>query len=172
MAKFVRVTEAPESLEKDCIVIEAPNFKAEIKRCDAKKPRSGLLSPNYLREICAAVGDKYSDENFNALTSVNVSGYKGIPFSSVEDVEKVVNTILNKGCPELFDNYVDYHIKQRPHGTKLIYFLGDFVHTGSFTRNGIDEVAAKDVDVYLGLKEKKVVGKPAVTDKEAKSKKK
>jgi len=49
----------------------------------------------------------------------------------------------------------------------LIYFLGDFTQTGAFSFNGIDEIKPKEIDVYLGKKEKKVVGKPAITNDEA-----
>lgn len=167
MTKFVRVKEKPEELESGCIVIEAPNFMEEILSCKAKKPKHNLITPNYLREICAAIGDRYGDENFNAMTSVNVTPYKGVKFENLEDVAKIVNRVISDNCPGFFDSYVDHHLKNRPTGTRLVYFLGDFKFTGPFTRNGIDEVSSKDLDVYLGKKKKKTVGKPAITDKEA-----
>jgi hypothetical protein len=74
--------------------------------------------------------------------------------------------IVNKQCPFFIDSFIDKQIKNRPNGTKLIYFLGNFNQTGPFTRNGIDEIKFKDIDVYLGNTKKKIVGKPAITNEE------
>lgn len=167
MAKFVRVSKAPKELEKYCYVIEAPNFKEEIRRSALKKPKNGLMAPNYLREIFAAIGDAYGDETYNALTTINVSGYKGVPINNEEDIERIVMDVVYKQAPRFIESFIDKKIKKRPNGTKLIYFLGNFNQTESFTRNGIDEIKEKEIDVYLGKKKKKVVGKPAITDKEA-----
>ena len=167
MAKFVKVDSSPEQLDKDCIVIDAPNFKAEILACAKKKPRNGLMAPNYMREIFAAIGAKYGDERFNALTSLSVSQYKGVPCNDSNEVEALVNRAVKENYPLFLDSYVDYHLKKRPNGTKLIYFLGNFTQTGAFAYNGVDEIKVKEIDVYLGKKQKKVVGKPAITNDEA-----
>lgn len=170
MSKFVKVTEAPENLPSGCFVISAPSFLEEIKSCDKKRPKTGLMTPHYLREIIGTIALKYdSTETFNALTQVNVTHFKGIPFKDLNEVEEILNRAISANCPELFDMYVDYHIKKRPFGTKLIYFLGSHLNTGPFTRNGIDEIQAKEVDTYLGNKPKRKVGKPAITDKQAKA---
>jgi len=166
MAKFVRVKEAPKELDKDCCVIEAPNFYAEILECDKKKPKSSLMTPHYLREILGTIGLKYADINFNALTDFNVSQFKGIPFNSIDGVHDIVMRAINNQNPNLINLYVDYYLKKRPFGTKLIYFLGDHLQTGSFTSNGIDEIKEKEVDVYLGKKSKKIIGKPIGKKKE------
>ena len=166
MTKFVIVKEAPESLEKDCVVISAPNFLAEIKKAERKKPNSKTLTPNYLREIIAGIGDKYADENFSALTNVNVSPYKGVACGDDNETNKVLFKIFAASYPKMVDQYVEYYIKSRPFGTKLIYFLGDFTQSSKFSEHGIDQIKEKDVSVCLGLKEKKIVGKPAIKDSE------
>lgn len=167
MAKFVRVTKAPTTLDEGCYIIDAPNFKAEIEMSAGKRPRNGLMAPNYLREIFAAIGSRYGDETYNALTTVNVSHYKGVPIETNEAVERIVMDVVHKQMPQFVDSYVDTQIKGRPDGTKLIYFLGNFNQTSNFTRNGIDEIKEKEIDVYLGKKKKKTVGKPAITNEEA-----
>ena len=166
MSKFVRVTKAPEKLEKGEYVIEAPNFVTEIKQCKRRAPKNNLTTANYMKDIAGAVGDKYMGEDFNALIRVNTSRFRGLPFETPEDVDEIVKRMFEKSAPEVFENYVDFYIKSRPMGTKLIYFLGDFNQTAAFTRNGIDEVKEKDVDVVLGKKKKKIVGKPAVKDED------
>jgi hypothetical protein len=164
MAKFVKVKEAPSNLDKDCYVIEAPNFKKQIEKVGSKQSKSGLITPNYLREVFAAIGSEYAPETFNPLTSINVSHYRGVPLSNVEST---IRSIIETQCPHFIDLFVDKKIKSRPNGTKLIYFLGDFKQTSMFSQNGIDEIKEKEIDVYLGKKKKKVVGKPAITNEEA-----
>jgi len=167
MAKFTIVKERPQELDKDCIVIDAPNFMEEIKASARKKPQSKTLTPNYMRDIIGSIGLKYADENFSALTSVNVSSYRGIPCEDDKSTQDVIFKICKESYPAMIDNYVEYHIKNRPHGTKLIYFLGDFTQSSKFFEHGIDEIKSKDIPVYLGYKKKKIIGKPAITNEEA-----
>ena len=169
MTKFVRVKEEPKELESDCFIIKAPNFYEEILECDKKKPKSSLMTPHYLREILGTIGLKYGDLNFNALTDFNVSQFKGIPFKSIDDVHGIVMRVINSQNPDLINLYVDYHLKKRPFGTKLVYFLGDHLQTGAFTSNGIDEIKEKETDVHLGKRSKKIIGKPITKKVQAKT---
>lgn len=161
MLKFVRVKTAPTELKKGEYVISEPNFVPEIAACKKKKPRSKIMTTNYLREIVATIGMKYADEDFNALIHVNISQYVGSPCGTDSQTNDVVVKLFEKQYPQMLDNFVSYHIKQRPHGTNTIYFLGRPYSVAPFIANGIEEVLEKD------LKEKKVVGKPAVTNEEA-----
>jgi hypothetical protein len=169
MAKFVRVTAAPESVGKGEYVIAAPNFLEEIEACRARRPKNGLMSANYLRDIFAIAGQRYLGDSFNAMTDVNVSYFRNREFKNEEDVNVVVIAACQKFCPQLLDAYVAYHIKRRPAGTKLIYFTGGLMYTSQFFANGIDEIKEKDIEVELGRKEKRIVGKPAITDEQARS---
>ena len=59
------------------------------------------------------------------------------------------------------DAYLDFKIKNRPFGTKLIYFVGPHQATSPFTANGIDELSEKDIDKYMERKPKKFFEKNA-----------
>jgi hypothetical protein len=160
MAKFVKVDKVPENLGKDEYVVHAPTFVDEVKECYGRAPKTGTTTSNFMRDIAARVGDRYLDENYNTLIHVNTSRFRGQPFETPEDVDVIAKKMLRKSLPNIDDAYVDHHVKKRPHGTKLIYFLGDHTQTGAFTSNGIDEIKPKEIDTYLGKKQKKVVGKP------------
>jgi hypothetical protein len=159
MTKYVRVKESdlPENLTKEEFVISAPNFLDEIKKCKGKAPKNGLTAASHLKELAAAVADRYLPEDFDVLYSVNVSKFRGIKIENDLQLNNVLVRMLVKNIPGIFDAYVDKHIKNRPFGCKLIYFLGDHLHTGSFNQNGIDELKPKEVKSYLGKKEKKIV---------------
>ena len=167
MAKYVLVKQQPEKIDKDCIIIGPPSFMTEIEQCVRKKPRSKVMSVNYLREIVATVGLKYGPEDFNALSTVNVSTFIGVPCETDEQTEKIVIKAFKKSYPDIFDRYLDHHIKLRPDGTKLIFFVGDPAQSTAFLKHGIDSLPSKEVELFLGKKTKKVVGKPAISAKEA-----
>lgn len=166
MAKFVIVDKAPEQLRKDEYVIEQPTFIEQISENAGKAPRTKLTATNHLRNIAGSIGFKYDPEGLSAWT-IRPHLFEGRKFETNEDLSKIVVEMLENQYPKIFDAYLDHQIKNRPTGCKLIYYVGPFSRTASFSKNGIDQIDAKDVDVYLGLKPKKVVGKPAVTKEEA-----
>jgi len=167
MTKYVLVNKEPSKLDKDCIVIGEPDFISEIEKCFRKKPRSMSMSINYLREIVSTIGLKYASEDFNPLSSVNVSLYRGVPCTTDKETQAIVVQAFKKSYPEIFTQYVDYQIKNRPKGTKLIYFSGDPNFASAFLSHGIDFLPTKEIDLFLKDKPKKVVGKPAITKEKA-----
>lgn len=164
--KFVCVKLAPKSLPKDCIVIYPPDFLEEIRANKGREPRGGITAGTHLRYIVGSIGDKY-DPELSAYT-VRPHLYEGRKYENDSQLSGIVIEMLKSQYPKVFERYLDYQIKKRPTNTKLIYYVGDFLATAPFTANGIDMLDEKDVDVYLGFKEKKTVGKPAVKGKKEK----
>ncbi len=167
MSKFVVVKQAPEKLEKGEYVLTMPNFLEEIRESHGKAGVRKLTGVNHLRAIAGLIGQRYAPEDFSPYKHVVPANFDGIPYSTDEDLSKVVLNMFMATYPQILDKYFDTKIKQRPFGTKLVYFVGDFLHTGNLQRNGLDQIDEKEVDVYMGRKEKKVRGKPAITDEEA-----
>lgn len=165
MSKYTIATKAPATLRKGEVLIQEPDFLEQIRACAHKAAKKSVTGVNHLRDILNAIRQKY-DPDLN-IFKVPLSQYEGLPFKHENDLSKIVIRMLKKECPGVFEKVLEYNIKNRPHGAKLIYYVGDFGDTGVFTRNGIDFIEEKDVDEYLGLKPKKVVGKPAVTKKES-----
>lgn len=166
MAKFVNVKEAPEALRDGEYLVNMPTFIEEIKKSNARtttKPR--LITANNLRAIAGLIASAY-DHDFDPFRNLHPHAYEGREYSTPEDVSAIVLEMLDKDYPLIFDKYLDHQIKKRPFGTKLIYFTGPHNKTAVFYSNGIDRIEEKDVDTYLGLKAKKVVGKPAVTSED------
>lgn len=165
MAKFVVVKEAPAELRSGEVVITAPTFIEEVRQNMAKAPKGGHTAPNHLRYIVGSIGQKY-DENLTAWT-VRPNLFEGRPYANEHELAAIVVEMLQSQYPAIFNKYLEYQIKNRPVGTKLIYYVGDFGSTTAFFSNGIDHIEEKDIDTYLGLKPKKVVGRPAITKEEA-----
>jgi len=165
MSKFAIVKKAPASLRRGEIVIVAPDFLEQIEVNAHKAPKKGLTAIHHMRDILNSIQQKF-EVDLN-IFKVPLSQYEGLPFSTNEDLSKIMVSLLKKERRDIFEKVLEYNIKNRPHGTKLIYYVGDLVDTGTFSRQGIDMIEEKDVDEYLGLKPKKIVGKPAVTKEES-----
>lgn len=167
---FVRLKKRPTELKSDEYVVESPSFLDDIKNCSVKKPSSKTMSVNYLRQLVSDIGTKYIGLDFNALTDVNVSNFKGTPCDTLEQAHETLQQLFKLHFPKMLDAYVEHHIKCRPNGTRIIYFLGSGAQVEPFLRLGFEEVLEKDLDKLLGTKPKKVVGKPAITNQEANKK--
>lgn len=167
MSKFVVVNEAPATLGVDELVIAPPDFMDQIVANVKKSPRNHLTAVNHLREVLQSIGLKY-DPELNAMR-IKLVNFVGLPFKDNTELSAILVKILKAEYPAVFDKVLDFDIKSRPQKTKLIYYVGNFADTTAFYRNGIDRLEEKDVEAYLTGKPKKVVGKPAVTNAEAKA---
>lgn len=166
MTKFVVVDKAPETLEKGELVISAPNFMEQVLANAKKQPRNGLIAVNHVREILQSIGVKY-DPELNSMR-IKLAGYVGVPFKNNDELSAIIVRILKAEYPSVFEKALDYDLKNRPLGTKLIYYVGNFKGTTAFFKHGIDNIDESDVESYMTGKPKKTVGKPAITNEEAK----
>jgi hypothetical protein len=164
MSKFVAVKKAPANVGKGEYVIAQPNFMEHIKANAHKAAKSKRTGINHLRDIINDIQQKYQvDLN---LFKIPLTQYEGIQYSTDEELNTFIVGLLKKERPALFEKVLEYNIKNRPYGTKLIYYVGDWGDTGPFFKEGVDSIEEKDVDDYLSGKPKKIVGKPALTKEE------
>ena len=166
MAKFVLVDEAPEKIHDDEYVINMPDFLPEIRGASAKKIAKNITTTSYLRSIANMIAIAY-DREFDANRHISPARFEGREYLNEKDLSNIVLEMLQDGHPAIFDKYLEHQLRNRPFGTKLIYFTGPLAKTTVFYQNGLDYIEEKDVDVYMGRKPKKVVGKPALTKEEA-----
>jgi hypothetical protein len=169
MSKFLVVKNPPQNLEKNEYVIDEPDFYTEIRATKSKKPKSNQLTVNYLRELVAAVGQKYLGETFDALRTINVSKYVGIPCNSEEEVHNVLIKAFETQHPELLLAYVEHCFRHRPSGTNFIYYSGNPKYATKLVELGYEQVDEKELDSLKTGKPKKIVGKPAITAEQAAS---
>lgn len=165
MSKFVLIKTAPTILRKGEFVIKSPDFLEQIRACAHKAAKKNVTGINHLRDILNTIQQKF--ETDLSIFKVPLSLYEGLPFKDENDLSRIMVRMLKNERPVIFEKVLEYNIKNRPHGSKVIYYVGDLGDTGPFFRNGLDMIEEKDVDVELGLKAKKVVGKPAVTKEES-----
>jgi|SRR5581483_665890 len=167
MAKFVIVETAPTELRDGEYLIEMPDFIPEIRQASARRTdRKNITTPSYIRSMAQMIAIKY-DQTFDPIRHIKAHNYDGLEYASDSDLSAIMNRVLEENYPAIFDRYIEHRLRDRPHGTKLVYFVGPHQKTGVFYQNGLDQIDAKDVDSYLGLKPRKTVGKPAVTKEEA-----
>ena len=165
MSKFVIVKKVPETLGKGEAVITAPSFLEQVQALANRGVKRNVTAINQMRDILNAIQQKY--ELDLKLFKIPFSQYEGRPFTSTEDLNKIIVDLLKKERPEVFEKILEYNIRNRPYGSKLIYYVGNLNDTGPFFKQGIEMIEEKDVDEFLGLKPKKTVGKPAVTKEQS-----
>lgn len=166
MAKFVIVKEAPKVLSKEEYVVRVPGFLEEVRANKGREPRGGLTAVNHLRGIVATIGAKY-DPTLTAWTVTPVD-YEGRPYTNDHELADIVREMLYTQHPQVFHAAIDYQIRQRPHGTKLIYFIGPLDLSTSFIRNGIDRIEEREIESYLsGKSSKKVKVAPENKDEDS-----
>lgn len=155
MTKFtcIKADEVPESLSKQEMVLTYPTFVAEIEECLPRKPKDGVMSANFLREITTKIGFRYIGETYNPY-SVNCSAFVGRPIDTLQQIAQIVRDAL-KGHQEIFDAALDAAIKKRSTNIKMIYFVGDYTRSHQFVKNGIDFIEPKDIEAFLDKKTKK-----------------
>ena len=166
MSKFVVVAKAPVQLGKGEVVIAPPDFVEQIRAVGRKgSGKRNLTALNQLRDILLAIQDKF-EARLNIL-KIPLSQYEGRRFESEAELGNIITRLLKAECPEAFEQILEYNIKHRPYGTKLVYYVGNHNETGPFFKLGLDVLEEKDIDEFFGRKPKKVVGKPAVTKEES-----
>lgn len=140
MSKFKVVTEAPETLEKGEYVIDKPSFLEQVRENSAKKPKNGLTGSYYLRMIADAIAAKYAPGVMTAF-SFKAHLYEGRPFTTDEDVDKILLEALTNDFPAIFTHYLDNKIKTRPSGTTMIYYVDSGLNNAKdiFYANGLSE---------------------------------
>jgi len=165
MAKFVSVKTAPTTLRKDEVVLQSPDFLEQIRAASHRKSQRNLTALNHMRDILTLIQQKF--ETDLQILKIPLSQYEGLEFKDEKELSRIIIRLLKNERPLAFEKFLEYNIRNRPYGVKLIYYVGDWGDTGAFTRNGIDSIEEKDIDEYLGVKPKKIVGKPAVTKEQS-----
>jgi len=166
MSKFVVVKEAPAELKKGEYLIDTPSFVPQIALHRTKVPRNGLTGTHYLRMVTDSIAQAYDPENMTAY-SIKAHLYDGRPFSSDEELNKIIVEALHNDYPAVFGKYLDVKIRNRPANTERVIYVDSKITNQYeiFYKNGLSE---EKVEAPQKPKSDKVVGKPAVTNEQAK----
>jgi hypothetical protein len=152
MSVFVCPSQLPEQIDKGCYVVPQVSFIEEIEKCRSKQPRGNIVSRYHLREIIAAITSKYMSPEFDTLMEVNISNAVGKIYNSDEELNDILIDLFDRVCPKIYDGYAMWYLKNRPLGTKLVYFMPGKRGNMALYQLGLQPIAPKDVDTYLGKK--------------------
>lgn len=147
MSKFVVVNEAPKEVKKDEYVIDKPSFLEQIALHRAKKPRNGLTGSHYIRMVVDSIAQAFDPNNMTAY-SVKAHLYEGLKFSTDEEFNEIIVRALQNDCPGVFPKYLEAKIRNRPAGTKLVYYVdSDILNARElFHANGLSETEQNQAD--------------------------
>jgi hypothetical protein len=167
MSRFLVVKTAPENLQEHEFVIGKPDFYEQINKSKTKKPKSSQMTVNYLREVIASIGQKYIGQDFDTLLSINVSKFIGVPCDTDKEVHDILIKAFEEQCPSILFSYIQHCFKQRPSRTNIIYYTWNPKYAGKFVEYGWEQISLKDLEDERSGKQKKIVGKPAITSEQA-----
>lgn len=136
-------------LSVDECYINGLTFLDEIAACERKRGASGVVGANYLRAIAEETGRRY-DKTFNPYRHVVPSDYHGTPSNSPEETAAIVKEMFNARYPQIFYKYIETKFKSRPHGAKVIYFVGPQDEAYAFEKLGVKIVSEKEANSYTG----------------------
>ncbi len=147
MSKFVVVKEAPKTLNKDEYLIDKPSFLEQIALHRAKKPRNGLTGSHYIRMVVDSISQAFDPENMTAY-SVKAHLYEGLKFSTDEEFNDIIVRALQNDCPGVFPKYLQTKLRQRPPGTKLVYYVDSDILGAReiFHAHGLSETEQNQAD--------------------------
>lgn len=165
--KYAVVDKAPVELKEGEIVLKPADFMEQILENKQKARRGNLTASNHLRYIAGSIGYKY-DPKLEQVT-IKPHLFIGRKFMDDKELSGIIVEMMKLQYPTIFQSVLDYEIKNRPAGTKLIYFEGTIGTTDiPFQLNGIDKITEDELAAHNGTaKPKKIVGKPAVTKAQA-----
>lgn len=166
MSKFVVVKTKPTELKKGDYLIDTPSFMDEIKLHSAKRPRNGLTGTHYIRMVTDSIAQKYDPENMTAY-AVKSHLYEGLPIPNDEAFDAIMVRALQASYPAVFTKYLEHKIRNRPADTERVVYVDSKIpfQYETFYRNGLSE---EKTESPKKEKSDKVVGKPAITNEEAK----
>lgn len=168
MSRVIFVNTKPSALEEGEYLIPQPNFLEEIALHRTKAPRNNLTGNYHLRMIADSIAAKYDPENMTAY-SVKAHLYEGRSFSSDEELNDIVVSMIESCYPKVLVKYLEHKILNRPVDAKKIIIvrsdlIPDELAASICIRNGLALGEDKSEETSVAVsKPKKVVGKPALT---------
>ena len=145
MTNFVRVDEAPESIDAVTeLVINETDFADEIEELNYRGGRSGTTAPSQLRAIINKVAEKY-DPTFNQY-SINLKTYTGLPYESNNELARIIQRIFQEQNPDTIYKVMETKLRDRSPAIDLIYYVSKTLDgTQAFMHNGINRVELEDI---------------------------
>jgi len=146
--RFVCVQEAPETINPSKeLVVYYPNFLDEIessKRFAAKTAKNSVTSVIHLRHIVIAIANALNIGD--QLPNIPYSQFEGIAYSSSKELSShVIIPMMERYWPIVFSLYMDRVVTNRKKNVDIIYYIGPYSLTGSFTKYGISEMSSKEL---------------------------
>ena len=140
---YVLVSEAPEKISQNEMVIHKPNFLEEVKQTRAKRGVNKITSISSIRDLLLLLASKY-DPDLNVYR-VNLVKYDNIPYSSDEDFSNIILRIIKENELNLIDKAIELQLKNRKSSVDTVYYVSDDISgTSVLIRFGFNMKDAKN----------------------------
>jgi len=120
---YILVSEEPETLKSNEIVIKKPTFIEEVVATKQKRGVDKVATIRSIRDMIATLSAKY-DETVNPFR-VNLTKYDNIPYSSDKEFADLVMRVVIENNLPFVEKAIESQIKNRKPNIDTVYYVSD-----------------------------------------------
>lgn len=149
---YILVSEAPENLKPNEMVIKKPTFIEEVIATRQKRGVDKIATIRSIRDMIATLANKY-DNTVNAFR-VNLTKYDNLPYKDDKEfAEIIMNVVVDNNLP-FVEKSIELQIKERKQNIDTIYYVSDDLNgTSVLIRFGFNMKDGKNIKKSLPNKD-------------------
>jgi hypothetical protein len=120
---YILVSEAPDTLKSNEIVIKKPTFLEEVIATKQKRGVDKIATIRSIRDMIASLAGKY-DNTVNPFR-VNLTKYDNTPYSSDEEFADIVMRVITENNLSFVEKSIEQQIKSRKQNVDTVYYVSD-----------------------------------------------
>jgi hypothetical protein len=120
---YILVSEEPESLKSNEIVIKKPTFIEEVTATKQKRGVDKIASVRSIRDMIATLAAKY-DDTLNPFR-VNLTKYDNTPYASDKEFAELIMRVVVENNLSFVEKAIEHQIKNRKPNVDTIYYVSD-----------------------------------------------
>jgi hypothetical protein len=120
---YILVSEVPENLKSNEMVIHKPTFLEEVVATRQKRGIDKVASIRSIRDMIATLASKY-DNTVNPFR-VNLTKYDNIPYSSDNEFANIIMRVIVENNLPFVEKSIEQQVQNRRLGIDTIYYVSD-----------------------------------------------
>jgi len=120
---YILVSEEPESLKSNEMIIKKPTFIEEVAATRQKRGVAKVASIRSIRDMIATLAAKY-DDTLNPFR-VNLTKYDNTPYSSDEEFADLIMRVVIENNLLFVEKAIEHQIKNRKPNVDTVYYVSN-----------------------------------------------
>jgi hypothetical protein len=120
---YILVSEAPDSVKSNELIIEKPTFLQEVVATRQKRGVDKIATIRSIRDMIASLAEKY-DSTVNPFR-VNLTKYENIPYASDKEFADLIMRIVVENNLPFVEKAIESQVKNRKPNVDTIYYVSN-----------------------------------------------